>query len=488
MLKAASYQRFMEHELTIIDKDRNEVPFKLNKAQEHFLHNLGPLNNVLKNRKQGISSVSLAIAVIKFLTGENERCVSVSFVDESAKQQLARAKHFIQSYERLNNTKIPLKYNSKKEMVFEGITKDGRKYTNTLLVGSAAAKSFGRGDDITFLHITEAAFAPDLESLLTGAGEAVTHNSITILETTANGYDQFKQHWDNTELGKNTYKNFFYDPFWTYTKEFVEAKRKNLGRKGKQEYPYTSKEAFLLTGAHFFKEEPMEEYDKRVREPQDTPQGIDDDMFTFYRDLRRGEFIMFFVDTSGEGSDWNAGHGLSKNSLDIPVVLHYEGSIVDVTPKLKILLEYIYDHTGVPPLVCYETNNGGGYELQRLERLNTLQHYTIYTQHRLNTEGLLEESDKLGWNTNTATRPAMIEGVEELVNNMLVSIYHAATVNEMFSFVKKKMPSGWKAQAEERSHDDLIMALAGVWQLYQTATPPPDPNKLHAYTPSWVNQ
>lgn len=254
------YEKFMANEFTIIDKERKEVPFILNKAQEHFLHNLAPLNNVLKNRKQGISSVSLAIAITKFLMGKNERCVSVSFIDSSAQQQLQRAKHFLNSYEQINNIKVPLKYNSKQELVYEGIDNEGRKFINTLRVGSAKSKSFGRGDDITFLHITEAAFADDLQALLSGIGEAVTTNSITILETTANGYDQFEKHWSTTERGENTYKNFFYDPFWTYSKQFVEEKRRNLGRLGPQEYPKSAREAFLNSGETYFDMVAMNKY------------------------------------------------------------------------------------------------------------------------------------------------------------------------------------------------------------------------------------
>lgn len=262
--KPEVYEKFFANEYTIIDKQRVEVPFVLNKAQSHFLHNLAPLNNVLKNRKQGISSVSLAIAITKFLMGKNERCVSVSFIDSSAQQQLQRAKHFLNSYEQINNIKVPLKYNSKQELVYEGIDGEGKKFTNTLRVGSAKSKSFGRGDDITFLHITEAAFADDLQALLSGIGEAVTTNSITILETTANGFDQFKTHWDATERKENTYNNFFYDPFWTYSKEFVEEKRNNLGRLGAQEYPYTAQEAFLTSGATYFDNEAMQYYMERT--------------------------------------------------------------------------------------------------------------------------------------------------------------------------------------------------------------------------------
>lgn len=469
--KPETFQKFMENEFTIIDKDRNEVPFRLNKAQEHFLHNLGGLNNVLKNRKQGISSVSLGIAVTKFLMGKNERCVSVSFIDSSAHQQLQRAKHFLESYQRINGVRMPLKYDNKSEWVYAPTDEQGNVlYTNTLRVGSAKSKSFGRGDDITFLHITEAAFAGDLESLKSGIGEAVTNDSITILETTANGYDQFKTHWDETEAGRTTYINFFYDPFWTYSKEFVEAKRANLGRLGAQEYPYTAKEAFLTSGLPYFDHEAMMAYEKRAFTPMQTV--LNKDFFTQYRPLNKGEFIMAFLDTAGEGSDLNSGKFLSKDFLDIPIHLSYEGSVVDVTPQMKIVLEWIYDQTGVKPVVAYETNNGGGYELERLNRLNTNQKYIVYRQYQLDpTTKELIKTDKMGWNTNSATRPVMLSGVEELVNNQLVTIYHAPTVTQMFSFVKHKTTSGWRAEAEVGAHDDDIMALAGVWQLYQTEKP-----------------
>lgn len=199
---------------------------------------------------------------------------------------------------------------------------------------------------------------------------------------------------------------------------------------------------------------------------------FDKSMFRIYRQLRRGEFIIFFLDTAGEGSDWNAGQALSKETLDIPIVLHYEGSIVDVTPQVKLFLEWVYDQTGVKPVVCFETNNGGGYELERLNRLNRYQKFIIYRQYVLDPDrNRLVRTDKLGWNTNSATRTVMMTGVKEYVNNQLVTIYDQATIDEMFSFVKKKTANGWKAQAEEGATDDLIMSLAGVLQLYQTEEP-----------------
>ena len=262
------YKRFIESELTIVDKERNEVPFILNPVQAHLIEHLTPLNNVLKNRKQGVSSLALGIGVTKFIMGENERIASVSFVKDSALQQLQRAKHFIKSYEEKHGIELPMKYNSKNEMVLEGETEDGRGYINTLRVGSAKSDSFGRGDDITFLHITEAAHADHLERLLSGIGEAVTNDAITIMETTAQGFNDYKKFWDRTDLGETGYKNFFYDPFWTYDEEFVKQRRKTLGRLGPQEFPYTAQEAFITSGDTYFDMTALRWYLDNAQEPK----------------------------------------------------------------------------------------------------------------------------------------------------------------------------------------------------------------------------
>jgi hypothetical protein len=53
----------------------------------------------------------------------------------------------------------------------------------------------------------------------------------------------------------------------------------------------------------------------------------------------------------------------------------------------------------------------------------------------------------------------------------------------MFSFIVNQTSSSWKAQAESGAHDDLIMALAIAWQLYQSESPPKDPIQVQAEFP-----
>ncbi|MFA5993352.1 MAG: hypothetical protein WC823_00160 [Parcubacteria group bacterium] len=265
------YKDAIQKELAIVNKDKVEVPFMLNPAQDHFVGQMETylLIVILKARKMGFSSVALAIAVLKFIFGENERCVSMSFDADAAGKQLERVKYFLRSFERTNNIKIPLKYNSKKELVYEKKDENGNIVcVNTLRIGTAKSGSFGRGDDITFLHLTEVAFCPSMEDLLSGVGEACVNNAHKIFETTANGYNDFKEFWDRAKLGLNGYKALFYGPHWEYDEIFLAGKLQTLGeRLFKQEYPKTEEEAFLTSGACYFDILVISEMLKKAKEP-----------------------------------------------------------------------------------------------------------------------------------------------------------------------------------------------------------------------------
>jgi len=463
---AAGYIKAIEDNFTIIDKDKNEVPFILNKAQRHFVENLTDRNVILKARKMGFSSVLLAMACVKFLFGKHERCISMSFDKNASSKQLERAKQFIKSYERINNVKVPLKYNSKNELVWEGQNEDGSTYTNALRIGTAKSTGFGRGDDITFLHLTEVSFAVDLEQLLAGAGEAVVYNTIITLETTANGYNEFKTFWDEASSGARNYKCMFYDPSWEYDEDYLNKKRMELGRLYDQEFPMTPELAFIASGNLYFNKDSLSDLLKTTKEAP-TING-----FRTYRDFKPGEFIVVFADTAAGGGDFCAAHFLSKTEIDIPLVYHKKVIATEMTPHLHHMLEEIYEITGIKPVVAYERNNGGFFEMDRLNSLNRNQKYIIYRQ-KLNqgTKYNTSEGIKLGWDTNSATRPAMLTMLKDAIDNKLITIYDRPTITEMFSFVEVQTSTAWRAQAERSAHDDLVMSLAGVWQLYQTEKP-----------------
>lgn len=194
--------------------------------------------------------------------------------------------------------------------------------------------------------------------------------------------------------------------------------------------------------------------------------------FRRYRTYQPGEFIVVGVDTSWGGTDYCAAQFLSKTNLDIPVVYHSKVLATEMTPLIHAELERIYDETKVKPVVAFERNNGGVAEIERLATLNRSGKYTIYTDKTgIGTTEGVTESIKLGWTTSSATRPTMLSLLKEAIDNQLIRIYDKPTITEMFSFIVSQTSSSWKAQAEQGAHDDLIMALAIAWQLYQTESP-----------------
>lgn len=195
--------------------------------------------------------------------------------------------------------------------------------------------------------------------------------------------------------------------------------------------------------------------------------------FRRYRPWQPGEFVLLFIDTAAGGSDRVAGQFLSHRWLDLPEVLHAHVTITAITPLIHEELLSIYKQTSIRPIVCFERNNGGAFELERLARLNRHNDYRIYTQKRLNpSTGRTEDTGVAGWDTNTATRPKMLQELDDGLNSRLLHLYDRQTINECFSFIVN--PKTGKAEAEEGAHDDLVMSLAGVWQLYQTEKPEED--------------
>lgn len=192
-----------------------------------------------------------------------------------------------------------------------------------------------------------------------------------------------------------------------------------------------------------------------------------------YREYDKNEFILCFADTAWGGTDYCAAQFLSKDKIDVPVVFHSKIMATEMTPLIHTELESIYDKTGIKPVVCYERNNGGVAEMERLAVLNRNGKYTIYIEKRkTGTLTRTENSVKLGWTTSSATRPTMLSMLKEAVDSQLIRIYDKPTIQEMFSFIVMETSTSWKAIAEVGAHDDLVMSLAGAWQLYQTENKP----------------
>ena len=141
-------------------------------------------------------------------------------------------------------------------------------------------------------------------------------------------------------------------------------------------------------------------------------------MFSRFRELQKGEFILVFADTAGDGADNCAVQFLSHKWLDVPIVYHSKVTASFMTPLLHQELKRIYKETGIQPMVAYETNNGGSFELDRLARLNRFGEYRMYTMKNVDPSGRVVDTGKIGWSTNSATRPKMLHELKDAIEQI----------------------------------------------------------------------
>lgn len=263
------YKDFIEDNFQIVNKLSEVIPFTLNKIQTRYI--LDDSTNkdcVLKARQQGISSIILALFATDFLLKEHSRSVIVADISGNATELLDRVKFFIGSYEDKNKIKVPLKYNSKYELFNQA---NNSRYT----IGTADNVNFGRSKTMTNLHLSEYAFYNKPHKLLAGALQALVPDGRAIIETTANGFNEFKTFWDKSKNDETGFKAIFYDNSF-YDKEFLEEKKKELGDLFPQEYPVNDIEAFLSSGNPFFNREAMRIYLKETKEPIKTMESYYD--------------------------------------------------------------------------------------------------------------------------------------------------------------------------------------------------------------------
>lgn len=247
----------------IVDKEGKLVPFRLNKIQTKYLaEDETGRDIILKARQQGFSSLILAMFTADFLLKENVYNVVIADDTDNAQGLLKRVKDYLSYWGEAVGVDVDkmLKYNSKYELYFA-------EQNNTYQIGTAKNTQFGRSRTITNLHMSEAAFYLHLDEILAGAMQAVVPTGRVIIETTANGFNDFKSYWDKSVMGETPFATHFYKASAFYSSEFLEKKERELGRMYRQEYPETPQEAFITSGETYFKNESLEYYLNQVEEP-----------------------------------------------------------------------------------------------------------------------------------------------------------------------------------------------------------------------------
>ena len=153
------------------------------------------LNDIfLKLRKTGCSTDILLEMYAKAAIMGNLRMAMMSHEEDSTKRLL----EILKTTHRLNPMAPPLSRNNTQGIEFE-IT------ASRIWIGTAGARVFGRGDDISLLHLSEAAHfykkIGDAPNFMAGLSEAVAKGGRFVIESTPNGEDPI--FWERWQASKN---------------------------------------------------------------------------------------------------------------------------------------------------------------------------------------------------------------------------------------------------------------------------------------------
>lgn len=387
------------------------------------------------------------------------------------------------------------KKSNAKELVFNN--QNGTGLDSKIKCMTAGGKGIGRSDTFTALHLSELAFwEGNKKEIMTGLLQAVpnTPESMIIIESTANGFEYFKDMWDRAVAGKSDFYPLFigwnelqeysmpYTGFELTKEEKDLQKQYNLTldqltwrrwcienncsgdiNQFKQEYPICPEEAFLSTGQCYFNKLNI------INRINEAPEPIVQGTFNCYYDgirIRGQKFqeredgnikiykypenrVPYVIggDTAGEGSDYFTAHVINNITGEQVAVLKQQYNEIEYVKQIYCLGMF-YNQA----MIGLE-NNFSTYPTQKLTELNYPNQYVRKKEDTYNTK----HEKSFGFKTTSITRPYILAQLQEIVHDNIEVINDKDTLREMLTFIVNE---NGRAEAEVGYHDDLVMALA----------------------------
>lgn len=505
--------KYIEEFVKIRDKNGNIIPFILNEPQQRLYDIVKKQNQqgkpiriiILKARQMGFSTLTEALIFKNTATKKNINSGIITHIEDATTNLFNMSKLM---YELLPEELRPqIKASNAKELIFD--TKDGNGLKSKIKCMTAGSQGVGRSSTINYLHISEYAFwQGDKQITLNGLMQAVpnTPNSMVVIESTANGYDDFRKLWYMAVNGESDYEPLFvgwnelkdynmpYSGFdlTPYEKEIKDryklsleqltwrrwAIKNNCGGDEnlfRQEYPITPEEAFLSTGEHVFDNEILAERLEQIQEPlyvgdfeyTRINDVIKDIKFVCKKDgaikiYKMPEDTSYAIggDTSGDGSDFFTGQVVDKHGNQVAVLKQQFDE--DRYAEQMYCLGRLYKWALMGIEVNFST-----FPIKELQRLKYPNMF-----YRIQEDSISHNPErKYGFRTTLITRPLIISSLVRIVREESHTINDRESINEMLTFVRNEKG---KPEAQAGYHDDLTMALAIAHYVREHLTEEPE--------------
>src|SRR5699024_7608838 len=232
------FELFSKNFIHIIDNNNDQIRLDLNTAQTE-LNNLMKENRfviVSKARQGGISTFTLAKALHRAITADNENILIVSYKGDSSSAlfEMLKSMNMWLPRDKFPDLFPKVKRDNRNELLFD----NGSRITCI----TAGNKSIGRGSAYSYIHLSEFAFYSRQEQSLLSSEQSLakSEDSQLTIETTSNGIGNlYYKLFMSAHKGNSKYKAMFI-PFYhkLYKKQFKhdydEAEKWHIANDGKR--------------------------------------------------------------------------------------------------------------------------------------------------------------------------------------------------------------------------------------------------------------
>ena len=505
-MKSINTLKYIEKYIKIRDKAGGIIDFIPNEPQMKLYNIIKEQKKkkkpvriiILKARQMGFSTLTESILFKETCTKFNINTGIIAHKEESTTNLFNMSKRI---YDNLPPEMKPSKKNSNaKELLFDNDKGTGLK--SKIKCMTAGSDGVGRSDTFNNLHISELAFWPgNKKETLTGLFQAVPNlpNTMIIIESTANGFEYYKDLWDMAVRGESDFIPLFVG--WNELKEYqmpytgfkLTKEEENLKdafnltleqitwrrwcianncggdiEQFKQEYPLTPQEAFITSGQTVFDTEKLVNRLQKIDKPLKTgyftynyepPAGnkifnikwVEDKngYINIYQVPNSPNITKYCIggDTSGEGSDYFTAHVLDAKTGMQVATMKRQFDPDEYTKQIYCLGKYYKN-----ALIGIESN----FDSFPIRKLQELGYDNQYVRTKIDT--YTNKTEKyFGFRTTSITRPTIISRLIEIVREHVELINDKDTIEELLTIIRNEKG---RIEAPEGGHDDQMMGLA----------------------------
>ena len=487
---------YIETFMSILDKNGNIVPFKLNDMQNNIHDNSDKYTIILKARQGGGSVYCLAYALALCCTRPNTNTLFLSHSGDSTRMIFNKAKMLYES--------IP-------DVVKPNIVRNNRQelaFTNGSILSCAtiSRKDQARGSTLQFVHVSELAFSNSeyAKNQLLALEQTLTANGKIVIESTANGISgHYYDLWFGAKNGTNMYKPLFYSYLDTASmfkaeheqalarfklsndREFSEddltAEEQLLMKSDSrftfgiilwrrykimnsdvdsfnQEFPLTDIQAFLTSGSTIF--DTMRINERLLHLPTSITKSKIGDISEVLKPFVGTSLSIYHRPVKGEkyGIGVDSGDGVGKDSSTITVLnsegiemAHFNSNKIAPHKFADVVYELArYFNNG---LLVVEKASTGSVVLDRLR--HTHNYMNIYKYKAFDDRGNAKK--KIGFMMTEKTRPMLISAFREAWEEEQILVNSRIVLDEMLTFVANGKTG--KIEHVEGGHDDSLFSF-----------------------------